>query len=287
MAGFLGSDFDPAQPPDSGPRRDGAFWLRDIRTRLKAFFNILFDLETGQLKTGAVIAAALANTGVAPGTYKSVTVDAQGRVTAATNPTTVGGYGITDALTTSSVVTTVQGGTGVNDTPADGEIPIGNGTAAVWAVPTSTGNTIAITAGPGSLNFEVGTGALVPFYKVAQVLFTDNANIILLDDSAVGAAQKAYLTYISFRVNGGTAWAGSTGVRVSDTPNAAVFATALVAGLVANAFLTIGNANVTPGDSLTLGLGGTAAKGIVAYVTGGLATGGSPVVVVVSGYVKS
>lgn len=35
--------------------------------------------------------------GVAAGTYKSVTVDANGHVTAGTNPTTLAGYGITDA----------------------------------------------------------------------------------------------------------------------------------------------------------------------------------------------
>lgn len=44
------------------------------------------------------ITATLANSGVAAGTYKSVTVDAKGRVTGATNPTTLAGFGITDAL---------------------------------------------------------------------------------------------------------------------------------------------------------------------------------------------
>lgn len=42
------------------------------------------------------ITLTLASTGVAAGTYRSVTVDAKGRVTAGTNPTTVSGYGITD-----------------------------------------------------------------------------------------------------------------------------------------------------------------------------------------------
>ena len=41
------------------------------------------------------------NSGVAAGTYKSVTVNAQGHVTAGTNPTTLSGYGITDAETKS------------------------------------------------------------------------------------------------------------------------------------------------------------------------------------------
>ena len=39
------------------------------------------------------------NSGVTAGTYKSVTVNAQGHVTAGTNPTTLSGYGITDAAT--------------------------------------------------------------------------------------------------------------------------------------------------------------------------------------------
>lgn len=43
-------------------------------------------------------AATLANSGVTAGTYRSVTVDAKGRVTAGTNPTTLSGYGITDAM---------------------------------------------------------------------------------------------------------------------------------------------------------------------------------------------
>lgn len=42
------------------------------------------------------ITMTLANSGATAGTYKSVTVDAKGRVTGGTNPTTLGGYGITD-----------------------------------------------------------------------------------------------------------------------------------------------------------------------------------------------
>ena len=42
---------------------------------------------------------AFGRTGVASGTYRSVTVDTYGRVIAATNPTTVAGYGLTDVYT--------------------------------------------------------------------------------------------------------------------------------------------------------------------------------------------
>ena len=39
----------------------------------------------------------LATTGVTPGTYRSVTTDGYGRITAGTNPTTIAGYGLVDA----------------------------------------------------------------------------------------------------------------------------------------------------------------------------------------------
>lgn len=45
------------------------------------------------------------NSGVTAGTYKSVTVNAQGHVTAGSNPTTLAGYGITDAKIANGVIT--------------------------------------------------------------------------------------------------------------------------------------------------------------------------------------
>ncbi|RAS33050.1 MULTISPECIES: phage tail protein [unclassified Pseudomonas] len=46
---------------------------------------------------------AFGRSGITAGTYRSVTVDKYGRVIAATNPTTVAGYGLTDVLTASQV----------------------------------------------------------------------------------------------------------------------------------------------------------------------------------------
>lgn len=48
---------------------------------------------------------AFGRTGVAEGTYRSVTVDKYGRVVAATNPTTVAGYGLTDVYTKTQIDT--------------------------------------------------------------------------------------------------------------------------------------------------------------------------------------
>jgi hypothetical protein len=47
------------------------------------------------------------NSGVTAGTYKSVTVNAQGHVTGGTNPTTLAGYGITDAEPKGTATSTV------------------------------------------------------------------------------------------------------------------------------------------------------------------------------------
>ena len=49
--------------------------------------------------------ATLADSGVTAGTYTSVSVDSKGRVTDGTNPTTLSGYGITDALSNSTTST--------------------------------------------------------------------------------------------------------------------------------------------------------------------------------------
>ena len=51
----------------------------------------------------------LATTGVGAGTYRSVTVDTYGRVTGGTNPTTISGYGITDAQGLDATLTALAG----------------------------------------------------------------------------------------------------------------------------------------------------------------------------------
>ena len=51
-------------------------------------------------------AATLKDTGPGVGTYRSVTIDVKGRVTAGTNPTTLSGYGITDAAALSGAIFT-------------------------------------------------------------------------------------------------------------------------------------------------------------------------------------
>lgn len=58
--------------------------------------------------TGLAFEMAFGRTGVAAGTYRSVQVDAYGRVLAGTNPTTVAGYGLTDVYTNTQVDTALS-----------------------------------------------------------------------------------------------------------------------------------------------------------------------------------
>lgn len=59
---------------------------------------------------GGNIGAQHHNSGATAGTYRSVTVNAQGHVTAGTNPTTLAGYGITDALGLNANAVSAQAG---------------------------------------------------------------------------------------------------------------------------------------------------------------------------------
>lgn len=70
-------------------------WTLDTNTYLTANQTITISGDASGSGTTA-ITLTLANSGVTAGTYRSVTVDAKGRVTAGTNPTTISGYSITD-----------------------------------------------------------------------------------------------------------------------------------------------------------------------------------------------
>lgn len=72
------------------------------------------------------------NSGVTAGTYKSVTVNAQGHVTAGTNPTTLAGYGITDAESKGAADTALASAKSYADTGLSAKMnstnPVGSGT---------------------------------------------------------------------------------------------------------------------------------------------------------------
>ncbi|HWR42780.1 beta strand repeat-containing protein [Sporomusa sp.] len=81
------------------------------------------------------IPLTLGLSGATAGTYKSVTVDAKGRVTAGTNPTTLAGYGITDAVSST--------GTAANSIKVGGYSPALTNTASTVAIRDTSGDLVA------------------------------------------------------------------------------------------------------------------------------------------------
>lgn len=98
------------------------------------------------------------SSGVAAGTYKSVTVNAQGHVTGGSNPTTLSGYGITDAATKSALtaVSDLVGDTAVSTQISDYAAPkshthnYAGSSSAGGAAKVSESNIGITTAGTGS-----------------------------------------------------------------------------------------------------------------------------------------
>lgn len=89
----------------------------------------------------------LSNTGVSAGTYRSVTVDVKGRVTTGTNPTTLSGYGITDAQASDPTLTALAGVT----TAAD---------QIIYATGSDTFATTSLTSTARSLLDDTSTSAM-------------------------------------------------------------------------------------------------------------------------------
>lgn len=98
------------------------------------------------------------SSGVTAGTYKSVTVNAQGHVTGGSNPTTLSGYGITDAATESALtaVSDLVGDTAVSTQISDYAAPkshthnYAGSSSAGGAAKVSESNIGITTAGTGS-----------------------------------------------------------------------------------------------------------------------------------------
>ncbi|MGK3121147.1 phage tail-collar fiber domain-containing protein [Pseudomonas corrugata] len=73
-----------------------------------SFWQLATDNPIVLGTTALTFIPALGKTGVAAGTYKQVVVDVFGRITSGSNPTTLGGYGISDAFTKTESAAAIQ-----------------------------------------------------------------------------------------------------------------------------------------------------------------------------------
>jgi phage-related tail fiber protein len=140
-------------------------------------------LDVGTANSARIVVNAdnidLATIGTA-GTYRSVTTDAYGRVTAGTNPTTLAGYGITDAQPLDATLTALAGvstvadrliyATGVDTFTVtaftafgrslvdDADAAAGRSTLGLGTIATQDANNVAITGGTiDNISFDGGT----------------------------------------------------------------------------------------------------------------------------------
>lgn len=152
-------------------------------------------------------AALTLATVVTAGTYRSVTVNAKGLVTAGTNPTTIAGYGITDAqpldsdltaiaglTTTGLIIRTATGtattrsvtvsGTGLSITNGDGI----SGDIAIASNATSANNANTIVARNASGNFTAGTITAALSGNAATATTLETARTIGISGDGTGTA---------------------------------------------------------------------------------------------------
>ena len=89
---------------------DAGLMIPDDKTKLDNLAKVALSGSYNDLTNKPQIPSAYThpNSGVTAGTYRSVTVNAQGHVTGGTNPTTLAGYGITDAAAKSHTHTKSQ-----------------------------------------------------------------------------------------------------------------------------------------------------------------------------------
>ena len=193
---------------------------------LKADKTITISAGTGLTGGGNLSAnrtLSLATTGVKAGTYTKVTVDTYGRVTVGDNPTTLAGYGITDAVTlttaqtisgrktfSQNIVFNNNGGI----TYPDGNVALRN----------SDGHTILASFGDGSINLRPNghnnTEGAVRINKAGNVQAPSvSTNTITIGDAQLvyDSANKALR--VKHRTDGNTVgfysdgWVSALGVK--------------------------------------------------------------------------
>lgn len=292
MPGLFGSDFDPTVPADTEDVSQGAARIRDIKTRIKSFFEIFYNLDTAAWNDDSITSNALEDVvGLGPGTYTfpTVQVDSKGRIVAIASGT-IGSFKAIGA-----VELPATGGTGQTSVPSSGNLLVGAaGGIFILKDPTQApggASGVVVTIGSGTVAWAIDPAffPVVPFFYSATLPSVTAATPVTLvpdfSTSAFIGTRKAYLTDFIARVDGSTAWGTTTSVSVQDTNGTPVnFAIMAASSLTANAVLQWSSGGVTLGDAITRATGGTAGKGL--QIVGNVNGTGSNLIVSGWGFYK-
>jgi hypothetical protein len=196
--GLLSSpDFDPTQPVDADSVKFGAGWIRDIKARLQQFGATLFNLDTGDFRDNVIRSDSLTASGVDPGTYSRVQVNAKGLVIAGTNPVERQTARLYRAKFSAD-------GTYYYETPT---AVVVNGTGVVDTI--SLGN-FSYVGAPFDGTLTPGTGA-----TYASFVFSPPAGVTRVKVTVIGAGGGAWGD--SATIAGSTVWYGGAGGEAVET----------------------------------------------------------------------
>jgi len=204
----------------------------------------------------------LASSGVTPGTYQSVTFDAYGRATAGTNPTTIGGYNITNAYTKTEI-DSIFGSTTAAATSASN--------AATSASNASTSASNASTSASNAATSETNAAASYDAFDDRYLGSKSTAPSVDNDGNALLTGALYWNTTVStLYVWTGSAWtqaaftAGGFLVNTNNLSDVSNTATART-----NLGLAIGtNVQAYDADLTTLGAGGSSARSFLGLAIG-------------------
>ena len=178
----------------------------------------------------------LATTGVTASTYKSVTVDAYGRVTAGTNPTTLAGFGITDAYTSAQTDTLLAAKLNLSGGTMSGNLAMGGFKVTGLGAPTNSGDaatkTYVDTADALKLNLTGGT------MSGAIAMGTNKITGLGDPTAAQDAATKNYIDTIF----GSTATAAASAAAAASSASSASSSASAAASSASSASTSATNA---------------------------------------------
>lgn len=191
-------------------------------TTRNAFSKINVSTPITKSYASQQITLGHADSGVTAGTYNSVTVDAMGHVTGGSNPSTISGYGITDAKIQNGTITlgsnTITPITSFSslDSPA-----VGGSGKYISSISETDGIISATEKTLDTVPTENSTNAIT-----SGAVYTDSANQQLEIDYAINTGAKNLLNPDDYRVNssGGltVTSTGSGTYKVTGTPSGTV-----------------------------------------------------------------